>query len=352
VAVGSTARPGRQAARFGHNILTVYSTCIFCHAALGQNEAIEAFPVGRRLAFDAEKGRLWVVCPACARWNLTPLESRWEAIEECERSFRETKLRASTGEIGLARIREGTTLVRVGNPLMPEMAAWRYGQRFTARRRKHFAVVGATVIGTGAVIIGGPLAGVIGWSSALSVINIVNMARNLRRPLKVPVEGEVHRLTELNVQAVRLRPGLGLDFELEFGRMDPGTFRERLKKHGLTQEHMPPVTLRGEPAIHAARHLLTRMNSAGGSESRDTIWYKRPVKNRDEKEKYVFLSALPTPIRLAMEMSTNEHDERRAMEGELAALEERWREAEEIAAIADDLFVPKAVRDSMERLKG
>lgn len=62
----------------------MYSTCLFCSSALGRNESIEHFAVGRRLAFDAAKGRLWVICPTCARWNLTPLESRWEAIEEKE----------------------------------------------------------------------------------------------------------------------------------------------------------------------------------------------------------------------------------------------------------------------------
>ena len=85
----------------------MYSTCIFCHASLGRNEAIEHFPVGRRLAFDAAKGRLWVVCRTCERWNLSPLEERWEAIEECERLFRGTKLRVSTDNIGLARVKEG-----------------------------------------------------------------------------------------------------------------------------------------------------------------------------------------------------------------------------------------------------
>ena len=59
----------------------VYSTCLFCHSPLGENEVVERFPIGRRLAFDAAKGRLWVICRKCARWNLTPLEERWEAIE-------------------------------------------------------------------------------------------------------------------------------------------------------------------------------------------------------------------------------------------------------------------------------
>ncbi len=40
----------------------VYTTCLFCNGALGTNEVIEHFPVGRRLAFDSAKGRLWVVC--------------------------------------------------------------------------------------------------------------------------------------------------------------------------------------------------------------------------------------------------------------------------------------------------
>jgi hypothetical protein len=30
----------------------MFSTCIHCATPLGRNEAIEAFPVGERLAFD------------------------------------------------------------------------------------------------------------------------------------------------------------------------------------------------------------------------------------------------------------------------------------------------------------
>ncbi len=70
----------------------MYSTCIFCTRPLGTNEIIEGFPLGRRLAFDAAKGRLWVVCRKCERWNLTPMEDRWEAIEQCEREFASTPL--------------------------------------------------------------------------------------------------------------------------------------------------------------------------------------------------------------------------------------------------------------------
>ena len=46
---------------------------------------------------------------------------------------------------------------------------------------------------------------------------------------------------------------------------------------------------------------------------------------------------LPQADRLALEMALHEESERRALEGELAALEATWREAEEIAQIADVL---------------
>ena len=92
------------------------ATCMFCNRALGANEVVETFPVGRRLAFDAERGRLWVVCNKCERWNLTPVEERWEAVETCERLFRETRIRSSTTNVGLARHAEGLELVRIGAP--------------------------------------------------------------------------------------------------------------------------------------------------------------------------------------------------------------------------------------------
>jgi hypothetical protein len=114
----------------------VYSTCLFCNQVLGSNQLIEAFPVGRRLAFDQRRGRLWVVCRKCEKWNLTPLEERWEAIETCERLFRDTRKRASTDNIGLARLPEGLELVRIGEPERPEFAAWRYGDQFGRRRKR------------------------------------------------------------------------------------------------------------------------------------------------------------------------------------------------------------------------
>src|SRR5437773_4610743 len=105
------------------------------------------FSVGRRLAFDPTKGRLWVVCTRCGRWNLTPLEERWEAIDECERLFRGTRLRMSTDNIGLAQFWGGFELVRIGPALLPEIASWRYGARLLRIDPRPGARVGVVVRG-------------------------------------------------------------------------------------------------------------------------------------------------------------------------------------------------------------
>jgi hypothetical protein len=48
-------------------------------------------------------------------------------------------------------------------------------------------------------------------------------------------------------------------------------------------------------------------------------------------------------------MALHEEQERRALQGELKALELAWQEAEEIAAIADDLLLPDSVRARLDR---
>src|ERR1041384_1077202 len=149
----------------------MYATCLFCNKSLGANESFESFPVGKRLAFDAEKGRLWVVCPHCERWNLSPLEERWEAIEQAERLYRDTRTRVATDNIGLAKLRDGTTLVCIGEPMRPEFAAWRYGDQFGRRRVRQLAIVGAGLGALGAVIAGGAIVGVGVGSFAWMIAN-------------------------------------------------------------------------------------------------------------------------------------------------------------------------------------
>ena len=65
----------------------MYSTCLFCTKHLGDNDVLETLPIGRRVVFDSAKGRLWVVCRSCAKWNLVPFDTRLETIDACERIF-------------------------------------------------------------------------------------------------------------------------------------------------------------------------------------------------------------------------------------------------------------------------
>ena len=365
----------------------MYSTCIFCHADLGANEAIEHFPIGRRLAFDSAKGRLWVVCRKCERWNLTPIEERWEAIEECERLYSATRLRVSTDNIGLARIREGLELVRIGSPQRPEMAAWRYGDQFGRRRKRHLLyTTGAGVLVAG-VIIAGPASGILaggGWG----IWNLVNSGYNLYQQRRVRARLTISdidepvpvRLKELNrVSVVRVDDTWGLGVPIPVDRRVPVVLPSgrifRTKLLNAPSETMSTRILTGADAMRAAAKLLPAINARGAKKEEvasavDIIGSAPdPAKLFDNvaggmaptKARRRGRGAPPLPghalanltkeMRLALEMATHEESERRALEGELALLEAEWRQAEEIAAIADDMFVGDETRERLSELK-
>lgn len=344
----------------------MYATCLFCNRPLGANESLETFPVGKRLAFDAAKGRLWVVCPQCERWNLSPLEERWEAIEQAERLYRDTRRRVSSDNIGLAKMRDGTTLVRVGQPLRPEFAAWRYGDQFGRRRRRQLLIAGGSVAAVGAVVALGAYAGIIGgigWLAARAGAMAVNgNPETVVAKINTSQAGVVH---------VRRRH-LG---ETVLGRGSDGSLAIDLRfKNG--QAHFE-----GREAQRIAAIVIPKVNrfggnkqmiagavdeieSAGSAESfldrltESSHVYTRPRNRRgrwgggmsSEFSKHG-LFGLPGEYRLALEMALHEEAERRAFEGELAELERAWQEAEEIAAISDNLFVPTSVTQSLERLR-
>jgi hypothetical protein len=357
----------------------MYSTCLFCHAALGKNEAIEHFPVGRRLAFDASKGRLWVVCRACERWNLTPIEERWEAIEECERAFRDTKLRVSTDNVGLARLRDGTTLVRIGQPQRPELAAWRYGDQFGRRRRKYILGSATAAAVIGGVIVAGPVMGIIG-GGAINLLNAGNIVRSMRGVAQVTVNGMRYRVSRGGLRRATLRPAEEFGYELDVPYMWPWTTKLSLfVSHGgsaFLASTEPTMTLVGDVARRAARNLLPRINASGGNADsvRDAVDLLEAAPRSDDVfadiaalppgpvsglvrlrarmrriEAGTALVDLPAAQRLALEMALHEDDERHALEGELATLEDRWKEAEEIAAISDNMFLPAGIAERLRR---
>ena len=138
----------------------MYTTCIFCHGDLDRNEALEEFPVGPASGPSTGRGDGCGSCAGAASAGTSPpLETRWEAIEACERAFETTRMRVASDNIGLAKLKEGLVLVRVGDPVREEFAAWRYGDQFGRRRKRAMLITGAAVTAAGAIAIGGAAAG-------------------------------------------------------------------------------------------------------------------------------------------------------------------------------------------------
>lgn len=350
----------------------MYSTCIHCTASLGRNEAVEAFPIGKRLAFDQPRGRLWVVCPACARWNLSPLEERWEAIEAMERAFHDTRLRVSTDQVGLARLRAGVDLIRIGNPLRPEMAAWRYGDQFGRRRNRQLLATGA-VVGSAAAIVGGMAAAGVSMGSFLNFWTAPRIWEAL-----------IHGRQKKSIGLVTLPDGARVKLQRRHARMSAleqtpdGALCLRLES--VEGTHL----LHGADAFQAAQRLMPVVNRFGGTRAQvqeavqlldargtpEEVWrfiqqehgwrpgqprWRPRDKSWMEPDKIAdhpgTLHHLTPTRRLALEMALHEEQERHALEGELAALETAWREAEEIAAIADTLVTPGFVEERLGALR-
>ncbi|MGV3707334.1 MAG: hypothetical protein ACO1Q7_00725 [Gemmatimonas sp.] len=353
----------------------MYATCTFCHATLGRNESIEAFPVGKRLAFDSAKGRLWAVCPHCAQWNLSPIEERWEAIETAESLFRSTKLRHSTSNIGLARMRDGTDLIRIGSPLRPEMAAWRYGSNFVRRWGKAAAWMGAgsAAVATSALLLPLPVfASTIGATGATLAIG----AQMIRMGGKVAFVGRV--ILDNEQQYLRVSPkelhglrlvahesgwALSVPYQARGPRLADANAR-------TIYTHVGSVQVHGRSGETALRQLLPLINGFGarrgtvndavslaGSWTESSSAFAHALRTAREIAPHQqftdpgSISALPPAIRLALEMSLHEDEERRALDGELDELRRAWEVADEVAAISDSLLVPGPITQTLNRLK-
>jgi hypothetical protein len=346
----------------------MYSTCLFCNHDLGRNESFETFPVGRRLAFDAAKGRLWVVCKHCERWNLSPLEERWEAIETAEALYRDTRRRVATDEIGLAKLRDGTELVRIGRPLRPEFAAWRYGDQFGRRRRRQLLIAGGGVTALGVLIAGGAMAGVgvggFGWLIARGAMTAVQGSPETVVAKVRTEQGQLLHVRRRHLGETMLatdRDGsLMIDLRFKNGhQMFTGREAER-----IAAIVVPKVNRFGGSKA-AVNDAVREIEAEGGPQafvsrlSRNSYEFTRPLvpkpRGRWGASNANFskfgLFGLPESQRLALEMALHEETERRALDGELGDLERAWREAEEIAGISDNLLVPADVSGSMEQLR-
>ena len=326
---------------------------MYCHGDLGDQKLIESFSAGRRLVFDPERGRLWVICPKCGRWNLVPLRARWEALRSCETLFRKTPTRFTRPGIGIAEV-DGVDLVRVGPDLDDDLAAWRYGDEFKTRYRTarligsvQLALMGTflvlTVLAAGlAMGLGGAITALVG----IPLLAVVTAAIINPIVAKIPTrDGRWLEVRADDLTRFRLIPG-----------EDDRAWSLRLPSGD---------ELTGPIAYQAAALLLPIINRGGG-DARAVELAARYQKRKGGTPEAVFaaaarrygagktarLSALDPQIRLALEMSSHEESEREELEAELSVLERAWKEAEELAVVSDRLMLPERVTRALAALRG
>jgi len=325
----------------------MYRTCAFCNSKLDGDGGPSGLGVGKRLAFDEWKGRLWVICPRCSRWNLTPLDERLERIEALARVAREGRVAAATEQVALIRW-HGYDFVRVGKPPRLEFATWRYGERLKARQREQLKVVVPLTVATVGLAVAVNVAA--GGSVGVFVWNMPRIARwmytrivgrravGLIEPPICERCGTVMRLRARHMAHARVVPDSKADLGLVLscpschaeGALLVGPEAQAALRQGLT--YLALTRRRGSERAEDAARLV---EGAGGPE--------RLI--RDVARRELTLRSIAPERRLALEMAVDEH-------AEVAGLERQWREAEELAEIADGLLSTTAELDAeLRRLK-
>ncbi|MEO6447206.1 MAG: hypothetical protein ABIZ91_09520 [Gemmatimonadaceae bacterium] len=375
----------------------MYGSCTFCYGALGSNPVLEAFPVSRRVAFDPAKGCIWAVCPRCARWNLAPIEERWEAVEECERLFRGTTLRYSSGNIGIAHIADRMDLIRVGRAMRPEVAAWRYGRLLARPRSLRTQIMeraGAALTRAVAAVAGrrathsAPAMDARALASRVlvslrgsRVLDLVHVgspvrAEGLHVPLAVvryrhlagaslvrPEAGQPWALLiphDHGMLAIEGESGLRTAARLlaivnrteHAGGFPPDLVEQAVRKVDESAQsdsyfnRVLAIALRsnwgrgetgegsGSSSVTSLEHAHSDMERMAWRLTGRTFWGHGGIGSLPSAA----LLDIPLVDRVALEMAAHEESERRALDGELATLYAAWREADEIATIADALI--------------
>lgn len=330
--------------------IAIFSRCLFCHAAIPDNDTFEGLTRGERFAFDHQRGRLWVICSTCKRWNLIPIEERWEALEALERIARdEARLLVQTENIGLLRVGQ-VELIRIGRANLPEEAWWRYGRELTSRRvrfRRLSLTMGAL---TGAVALGGFTVGV----GVLGVLGIGPVLHTIARETKFGPIAWRGRATCPNCNSVLREVQFQNTRRVILAQDDGGAIELRFRCYRCRPEALNAgYRLTGVSAEHLLRRILAYRHYQGASEAQikastavlDEIGSASDLTQRLALQR-VHLGELPRAHALALEIAINEQTERKLLELELKELEARWLQEEELAAIVDRelTFVPGVLR--------
>jgi hypothetical protein len=338
----------------------VFRSCLICARAFEGEQVLEHLPPARRVAYDPERGRLWLVCEGCRRWSLVPIEARWEALEELEREVRDRgKVLSRTDRIALVRLGP-LEVVRVGGASRNEEAWWRYGRELVSRRRSYGRLSAAAGVATGAVLAGGWATGGVGflgawWLWSFAPDRIKDGARWLRFGSDA-WRGEArcgrcgHRFRHLRYRdrgGLFLLPHAGDGVELVYrcpacGETRDGGFRpgretgERILRRVLAHRHFSGAS---EGRVRSATRLIEEAGTPA-SLSRLLVGEGRR------------LTDLQRTGAVALEIAANESAEQRLLEMEVAELEAVWRREEELAAIMDGELTPVPPLEVLRRRFG
>jgi len=324
----------------------MFVSCAFCNASFDGDGGPSGLGVGRRIAFDEWKGRLWVVCPRCSRWNLTPFDDRLERLEAVARAASQGRVAASTDQVALIRW-ERYDFVRVGKPPRVELATWRYGERLRNRQRERMKVVvpltvAAIGLGIAANVAAGGGFGMVVWNihRVADWIYLRIMGGRKVSLVEPPICAHCGNIMQLRAR------------HIQFARLVPDQHAEMAIVVSCPHCHTEGAQLTANEATHVLRQGLTYLNLKRGGRRRAED-AAREVDHvggpdqlvRDIARRELMLRNLRPERGLALEMAVDER-------AEVEELERQWKEAEELADIADGtLSTSTEIEDELKRLK-
>jgi hypothetical protein len=327
--------------------------CLFCHTHFPENGRFQHIPLGRRIAYDPVRGRLWTVCGSCFRWTLVPVEDRDAALYELERAAHDQAVPvAHTSNVALLAL-DQLFLIRVGEAGLAEQAWWRYGRELQ-RRRASFDSAGSrlTAYTFGAMAFVGEVMGLsdpdlsIDWKDT-PVQDILRWRRfgwaAWRGRVRCPYCNSTLRALryDLSWWVYPLRgEGGGLSVGVPCPRCDP-----------WTPEHV--YMIEGPQAENVLRRCLAYQNISGAGEGliRDAARVIEDSGSVGEftvtaTERRQSLWKMGQTGAVALEIALSESVEERMLDLEMRAIEFLWRQEEELARIIDEELTPRRLLEA------
>jgi hypothetical protein len=322
--------------------------CVFCNCRIKRNDVLRLTPHGRTIAFDARRGRLWIVCDNCGRWNLTPLDTRADAIEECAHIFDNIPERDTTGGILRAAV-PGLRMICVREPAVYELDLWRHCARIDRRTQRHHAlglvIMGAMFVVPAALVFVRGVSPVLFWVPAAAIF-LIRPVQGWRGILRcVDDEGHAHSLRKRDLATSTLaldsdHSGWSLLLRTREGparlRGDDALRALRVTIPGSVYGVTPAVLKEALHFLHDPRltqisDVFAAVATEDAAMPQSSGWMNvvRPGT----------VHSLPLHQRVALEIATTELLERPAALDEARQIAAEWATAEEVADISDNLFL-------------